>query len=183
MSSGRKKSNIQIYTNKGMSQENWNLEYKPRIDAKQKINLLQHKNLESDTRKPKKILINFFKWDKRKSVEKTNKNIRSSKERINITCQPLSPILISLETETAAESSNTKEEPVKDDFLEELKIHASTAIFTEVTLASIFLYKKKSEDEKFSDDSPRRNISASNPPTNRHETSDQKKDQKATFQS
>ena len=67
-----------------MVQENWNFEYKPRIDAENKVNLLQHKNLESDTRKAKNIPRNFFKWHKRKNEEKTNTNIRSSEERLNI---------------------------------------------------------------------------------------------------
>ena len=40
-------------------------------------------------------------------------------------------------------------------------------------LLQFFYTKKKSEDEKFSDDSPTRNTSASNPPRNRDEISDQ----------
>ena len=79
--------------------ENWNLEYKPRIDEKNKINLQQHKDLESGSTKPNKIPRDFFKLRKRRSEEETNRNIRSSSERLNITNYPLLPILTSSETE------------------------------------------------------------------------------------
>ena len=58
--------------------ENWNFEYKPRIDEENKTNLLQHKDLESGSRKPNKIPRDFFKLRKRKSEEETNRNIRFS---------------------------------------------------------------------------------------------------------
>ena len=46
--------------------ENWNFEYKPRIDDKNETNLQQHKDLESDSRKPNKIPRDFFKLCKKK---------------------------------------------------------------------------------------------------------------------
>ena len=58
--------------------ENWNYEYKPRIDEENKTNLQQHKDLESGSRKPYKIPRDFFKLRKRKSEEETNRNIRFS---------------------------------------------------------------------------------------------------------
>ena len=58
--------------------ENWNFEYKPRIDEENKTKLLQHKDLESGSRKPNKIPRDFFKLRKRKSQEETNRNIRFS---------------------------------------------------------------------------------------------------------
>ena len=65
--------------------ENWNFEYKPRIDDENKINLQQHKDLESGSRRPNKIPKDFFKLRKRKSEEETNRNIRSLSGRLNIT--------------------------------------------------------------------------------------------------
>ena len=44
--------------------ENWNFEYKPKVDEKNKANLQQHKDLESGSRKPNKIPRNFFKLRK-----------------------------------------------------------------------------------------------------------------------
>ena len=44
--------------------ENWNFEYKPKIDEENKANLQQHKDLESGSRKPNKIPRNFFKLRK-----------------------------------------------------------------------------------------------------------------------
>ena len=58
--------------------ENWNFEYKARIDDENKTNLRQHKYLESGSRKPNKIPRDFFQLCKRKSEEETNRNIRSS---------------------------------------------------------------------------------------------------------
>ena len=40
--------------------ENWNFEYKPRIDEENKTNLQQHKDLESGSRKSDKIPRDFF---------------------------------------------------------------------------------------------------------------------------
>ena len=60
---------------------------------------------------------------KRKSEEETNRNIRSSSKRLNITNRPFLPTLTSLETETTTESNGPTEEPVKADFLEELQSH------------------------------------------------------------
>ena len=103
--------------------ENWNFEYKPRIDEENKTNLQQHKDLESGSRKPNKVLINFFKLRKRKSEEKTNRNIRSLSERLKVRNDSLSPILTSLETKATTENSNDTEETVEADFLEELQSH------------------------------------------------------------
>ena len=64
----------------------------------------------------------FFKLHKRKREEETNRNIRSSPERLDVTNDPLLPILISLETETTATNDAT-EEPIKADFLQELQSH------------------------------------------------------------
>ena len=107
--------------------ENWNFEYKPRIDDENKANLQQHKDLESGSRKPNKIPRDFFKLRKRKSEEETNRNIRSSSERLNITNDPLLPILTSLETETTTETNDATGEPIEADFLEELQSHTRGA--------------------------------------------------------
>ena len=103
--------------------ENWNFEYKPRTDDENKTNLRQHKDLESGSREAKKIPRDFFKLRKRKSEEETNRNIRSSSERLNITNDPLLPILTSLETEMITKTSDATEEPAEADFLEELQSH------------------------------------------------------------
>ena len=103
--------------------ENWNFEYKPRTDDENKTNLRQHKDLESGSREPNKIPIDFFKLRKRKCEEETNRNIRSSSERVNITNDPLLPILTSLETETITKTNDATEEPIEADFLEEHKSH------------------------------------------------------------
>ena len=58
--------------------ENWNFEYKPRINEENKTNLQQHKDLKSVLRKPNKISRDFFSCAKEKSEEETNRNIRSS---------------------------------------------------------------------------------------------------------
>ena len=107
--------------------ENWNFEYKPRNDDENKANLQQHKDLESGSRKPNKIPGDFFKLRKRKSEEETNRNIRSSSERLNITNDPLLPILTSLETETTTETNDATGEPIEADFLEELQSHTRGA--------------------------------------------------------
>ena len=60
---------------------------------------------------------------KRKSEEETNRIIRSLSERFNVTNDPLSPILTSLETKATTENNNDTEEPVEADFLEELQSH------------------------------------------------------------
>ena len=65
----------------------------------------------------------FFKLCKRKSEEETNRNIRSSSERLNVTNYPLLPTLTSLETEAATENNDDTEEPKEADFLEELQSH------------------------------------------------------------
>ena len=101
--------------------ENWNFEYKPRIDEENKTNLQQHKDLESGSRKPNKIPRDIFKLRKRKSEKETNRNIRSSSERLNVTNDPLLPILTSLETEAITENNDDKEEPIGADFLEDLQ--------------------------------------------------------------
>ena len=98
--------------------ENWNFEYKSRIDEENKTNFQQHNDLEPGSRKPNKIPRDFFKLRRRKSEEETN--IRSSSERLNVTNDPLLPILTSLENEA---QKTTTEEPIEDDFLEELQSH------------------------------------------------------------
>ena len=60
---------------------------------------------------------------KRKSEEETNRNIRSSSEKLNITNDPLLPILTSLETEATTENNDAIEEPIEADFSEELQSH------------------------------------------------------------
>ena len=72
-------------------------------------------------KKPNKILKDFFKLRKRKSEEETDRNIRSLSETLNITNDPLLPILKSLETEAATENNDATEEPIEADFLEELQ--------------------------------------------------------------
>ena len=57
---------------------------------------------------------------KRKSEEETNRNIRSSSERLNITNDPLLPILTLSETEATTENNDATEEPIEADFLKEL---------------------------------------------------------------
>ena len=101
--------------------ENWNFEYKPRIDEENKTNLQQHKDLESGSRKPNKIPRDIFKLRKRKSEKETNRNIRSSSERLNVTNDPLLPILTSLETEAITENNDDTEEPIGANFLEDLQ--------------------------------------------------------------
>ena len=96
--------------------ENWNFEYKARIDDENKTNLRQHKYLESGSRKPNKIRRDFFQLCKRKSEEETNRNIRSSSERLNMTNIPL---LTSLETKTTTETNDATEELIQVDFLVE----------------------------------------------------------------
>ena len=106
--------------------ENWNFEYKPRNDDENKNlkkNLRQHKDLESGSREPNKIPRDFLKLRKRKSEEETNRNIRSLSEGLNITNDPLLPILTSLETETITKTNDATEEPIEADFLEELQSH------------------------------------------------------------
>ena len=87
--------------------ENWNFERKPRIDEENITNLQQHKGMESGSRKPNKIPRDFFELRKRKSEEETNRNIRSSSERLNITNDPLLLVLIVCITETAATIEKT----------------------------------------------------------------------------
>ena len=89
--------------------ENWNFEYKPRTDDENKTNFRRHKDLESGSREPNKIPRDFFKLRKRKSEEETNRNIRSSSERLYITNDPLLPILASLETETITKTNDATE--------------------------------------------------------------------------
>ena len=105
-----------------MVQRKLELEYKPRIDNENKTNLQQHKDLESGWRKPNKILGDSFKLRKRKSEEETNRNIRSLSERINITNDPLLPILTSSEAETTTGTNDATEEPVEVGFLENFKV-------------------------------------------------------------
>ena len=95
--------------------ENWNFECKPRTDDENKTNLQQHKDLESGSRKPNKIPRNYFKLRKRKSEEETNRNVRSSSERLDITNDALLPILRSLGTETTTETNDATGEPIGAD--------------------------------------------------------------------
>ena len=67
-------------------------------------------------KKPNKILKDFFKLHKRKSEEETDRNIRSLSETLNITNDPLLPILKSLETEATTENNDATEEPIEADF-------------------------------------------------------------------
>ena len=92
------------------------MEYKPGIDDGNKTNLQQHKDLESGSR-------DFFKLHERKSEEETTRNIRSLPERLDGTNDPLLPILTSLETETTTATNDATEEPIKADFLQELRSH------------------------------------------------------------
>ena len=50
--------------------ENWNFEYKPRIDEENKTNLQQHKDLESGSRKPKNPQETFLSCAKEKVRKK-----------------------------------------------------------------------------------------------------------------
>ena len=79
--------------------------------------------MESGSRKPNKIPGDFFQLGKRKSEEETNRNIRSSSERLNMTNIPLLPILTSLETKTTTETNDATEELIQVDFLEEFQSH------------------------------------------------------------
>lgn len=69
----------------------------------------------------------FFKLCKRKNEEKSNRNIRSSSERLSITNAPLLPILTQLETEKTTETNDATEEQTKTDFQEELQSHTRGA--------------------------------------------------------
>ena len=60
---------------------------------------------------------------KRNCEKETNRNNRSSTERLNIKNDPLLPILTSLETKLTGESDDATEEPIEADFLEELQSH------------------------------------------------------------
>ena len=102
--------------------ENWNFEYKPRTDDENKPNLQQHKDLESGSRKSNKIPRDFFKLHKRKIADETNRNIRSSSERLNITNDPLLPTSTSLETETTTETNDATEEPIEAGFYRNFKV-------------------------------------------------------------
>ena len=102
--------------------ENWNFEYKPRVEDKNKTSFQQNKDLESDSRLCK-IFSDFFKLCKRKSEEETNRNVRSSTERVNITNDLLLLTLTSLETETTTEVNDAPDEPIAADFLEESQSH------------------------------------------------------------
>ena len=95
--------------------ENWNYEYKLRINEENKTNLQQHKDLESGSRKPNKIQRHVFKLCKRKSREETNREITYSSERLNITNDRLLPILTSLETDTTTAIKDATEEPIEAD--------------------------------------------------------------------
>ena len=126
ISSGKRKNKSSIYTHKKKwFKEYWNFEYKARIEDENKRNLQQHKDLESDSRKPNKIPRDFFNLYKRKSEEETYRNIRPSAERLNITNEQLLSTLASLETKTTAESNDPTVEPIKDDFLEERQRHTT----------------------------------------------------------
>ena len=60
-------------------------------------------------------------------MEKSNRNIRSSSERLSITNAPLLPILTQLETEKTTETNDATEEQTKTDFQEELQSHTRGA--------------------------------------------------------
>ena len=125
ISSGKRKNKSSIYTHtKKWFKEYWNFEYKARIEDENKRNLQQHKDLESDSRKPNKIPRDFFNLYKRRE-EETYRNIRPSAERLNITNEQLLSTLASLETKTTAESNDPTVEPIKDDFLEERQRHTT----------------------------------------------------------
>ena len=119
MSSGRRKK-ARFTQKEKWFKENWNFEYKPRIDDKSETNLQQHKDLESGSRKSREIFLSCAK----EKEEETSRSIRSSSEKLNITNDPLLPILTSLETKTTAETNDATEEPIEADFLEELQSHA-----------------------------------------------------------
>ena len=126
ISSGKRKNKSSIYTHKKKwFKEYWNFEYKARIEDENKRNLQQHKDLESDSRKPNKIPRDFFNLYKITSEEETYRNIRPSAERLNITNEQLLSTLASLETKTTAESNDPTVEPIKDDFLEERQRHTT----------------------------------------------------------
>ena len=125
ISSGKRKNKSSIYTHKKKwFKEYWNFEYKARIEDENKRNLQQHKDLESDSRKPNKIPRDFFNLYERRE-EETYRNIRPSAERLNITNEQLLSTLASLETKTTAESNDPTVEPIKDDFLEERQRHTT----------------------------------------------------------
>ena len=65
----------------------------------------------------------FLKLRERKSEEETNRNIRSSSERLHIINDLLLPILTSLQTEATTENNDDTEEPIEADFLGELQSH------------------------------------------------------------
>ena len=65
----------------------------------------------------------FLKLRERKSEEETNRNIRSSSERLHIINDLLLPILTSLQTEATTEKNDDTEEPIEADFLGELQSH------------------------------------------------------------
>ena len=78
---------------------------------------------------------------KRKSEEETNRNIRSLSERINITNDPLLPILTSSEAETTTGTNDATEEPVEVGFLENFKVTQKGHVFQN-------LKKKKKKKKK-----------------------------------
>ena len=85
---------------------------------------------------------------KRKSEEETNRNIRSLSERINITNDPLVPILTSSEAETTTGTNDATEEPVEVGFLENFKVtQKGHDVFQ--NLKKKKKKKKKEKTEKF----------------------------------
>ena len=85
---------------------------------------------------------------KRKSEEETNRNIRSLSERINITNDPLLPILTSSEAETTTGTNDATEEPVEVGFLENFKVtQKGHDVFQ--NLKKKKKKKKKEKTEKF----------------------------------
>ena len=85
---------------------------------------------------------------KRKSEEETNRNIRSLSERINITNDPLLPILTSSEAETTTGTNDATEEPVEVGFLENFKVtQKGHDVFQ--NLKKKKRKKKKEKTEKF----------------------------------
>ena len=85
---------------------------------------------------------------KRKSEEETNRNIRSLSERINITNDPLLPILTSSEAETTTGTNDATEEPVEVGFLEKLKVTKKVNVFFKI-FKKKKIKKKKEKTEKF----------------------------------
>ena len=84
---------------------------------------------------------------KRKSEEETNRNIRSLSERINITNDPLLPILTSSEAETTTGTNDATEEPVEVGFLENFKVtQKGHDVFQNLKKKK---RKKKEKTEKF----------------------------------